>query len=501
MAGGRTGFGVAAGPRRPKLAAPRRRSRAARGLLLPIVLLIVAMLALVAATFAFVARAEFRAMASQADQFQARLTAEAGLQRVMLMLRTERNNMDAWWNNQDELHRSVVWLPGEDPSQYSAQTKVEQGQPVWWFSIVADDPLSDEPDSVRYGITDELGKLNLNAADPNQLSSQLTRLFSELVPPEIDAGELVDALLDWRDADEAARPKGAENDYYRMQDPPTRCKNGPLESVEELLLIRGYTADILYGEDYNRNGILDANEDDGEESLPNDNADGTLSRGLYPYLTVYSREFNVASDNRQRININASGGAPQSELEEFFSPTTAAAIAAETGGGTLTTPAELYARVALTPEELHEVMDRLTADPAPVIVGRVNVNTASPVVLRAVLGSAGIDPGQAANLVATRQELTGGQKRTIAWLAVDAGLSAETFAEAAKVLTASPRQFHVESLGYAEHVGVFCRLEAIIEMRGQAAAVVYLRDLTSLGMGYPVRLEFGEGTFARQTRR
>ena len=40
-------------------------------------------------------------------------------------------------------------------------------------------------------------------------------------------------------------------------DPPYRAKNKPLDTVEELLMVKGFDGRILYGEDYNRNGYLD----------------------------------------------------------------------------------------------------------------------------------------------------------------------------------------------------------------------------------------------------
>ena len=68
-------------------------------------------------------------------------------------------------------------------------------------------------------------------------------------------------------------------------DQPYRCKNGPLDSIEELLLVKGVTMGLLFGNDRNRNGVLDPDEDDGS---------GVLDRGWAAYLTIHSREQNVA---------------------------------------------------------------------------------------------------------------------------------------------------------------------------------------------------------------
>ena len=58
---------------------------------------------------------------------------------------------------------------------------------------------------------------------------------------------LVDSILDWRDEDDLHRANGAENDYYLSLSPSYTAKNGPFETVEELLWVRGMTPDLFYG--------------------------------------------------------------------------------------------------------------------------------------------------------------------------------------------------------------------------------------------------------------
>ena len=53
--------------------------------------------------------------------------------------------------------------------------------------------------------------------------------------------DVADAILDWLDADDESRDFGVESDYYRSQSPAYEAKNGPLDSLDELLLIRGVT--------------------------------------------------------------------------------------------------------------------------------------------------------------------------------------------------------------------------------------------------------------------
>lgn len=61
------------------------------------------------------------------------------------------------------------------------------------------------------------------------------------------AEDIVDAIKDWIDEDNEVTRFGAEDSYYLMLERPYRCKNAPLEFVEELLLVRGMTKELFYG--------------------------------------------------------------------------------------------------------------------------------------------------------------------------------------------------------------------------------------------------------------
>jgi len=78
-------------------------------------------------------------------------------------------------------------------------------------------------------LTDPASRLNLNTAD----SSALRALLGN--------DSLVDALIDWRDADTITRAAGAEADWYRDSRRPLP-RNGSLRSVRELSLVRGFEA-------------------------------------------------------------------------------------------------------------------------------------------------------------------------------------------------------------------------------------------------------------------
>ena len=58
---------------------------------------------------------------------------------------------------------------------------------------------------------------------------------------------IVDSIQDWRDPDNLHRFNGAEDDYYLSLPTPYRAKNADFESLDELLLVKGMTPEILYG--------------------------------------------------------------------------------------------------------------------------------------------------------------------------------------------------------------------------------------------------------------
>jgi general secretion pathway protein K len=106
--------------------------------------------------------------------------------------------------------------------------------------------------SVR--LTDEGGKIPINKTSASVLRALLrsvvqggSRVKGVGRREEAELNVIVDSILDWRDTDNETRPEGAEKAYYAQLPTPYRPKNGFFDSPEELLLVRGVTADLLYG--------------------------------------------------------------------------------------------------------------------------------------------------------------------------------------------------------------------------------------------------------------
>lgn len=500
--------------------------RSRRGVILPIVLVVIGLLALTMAGFVFFVRAELAGTSALTDGHQARLVVDSALEEVVGYLRIDQHNFGQWFDRPDLFKHTLIWSSAyvreEDPlREVTSRREYLRDQvvpiPAWRYSLVGRS-ISDVPETMRFGITPEAGKLNLNVAAEEQIRGLFSPLLVELQIENPE--ELIASFLDWVDEDDEVRDGGAESEYYNTLEPPFDAKNGPLDSVEELLLIKGFNAAVLYGEDTNRNGILDPNEDDGETSFPPyDNGDGILTAGLAPYVTVYSREPDTALDNKPRISLRANAGVVAAQMAAVFegeelSMATQAFVQQVAGDadtvGQMRSAAELYQGVDLpmmegdegrevpaglagstvTVEELPFIMDRFTVyapeQSSQGIAGLININTAPARVLRLLPG---ITEEEVAALVAARYELDPEEMRTTAWPMLAQALSLSTFHAIAPYITTKAYQFHIEALGYADHVKLMRRQEWIIEMVGPVAQVKYWRNLTSLGMAWPIDRE------------
>lgn len=142
-----------------------------------------------------------------------------------------------------------------------------------------------------YTITDEEGKLNINTAPPPQIRYIISNSGVDVT----DVDTIVDSIIDWKDTDNLHMLNGAEEDYYQSLENPYSSKDGPFDSIDELLLVKGITQEIFYGsmkkeEDEEKNG-----EDEEKEY-----------EGIAQYFTPWGSG---------RLNINT---APQKVLEAVF---------------------------------------------------------------------------------------------------------------------------------------------------------------------------------------
>jgi general secretion pathway protein K len=209
---------------------------------------------------------------------QARWLARAGVEQALAVLANDIDETDSPLD---------YWY---DDSFSFEQYELDSGT----FSVISPDEQFEGVGAIRYGLTDLSGKLNISSASEDAL----------MLLPDIHE-EQVQSIIDWRDGDKNTRPGGAEQGYYQNLDFPYEVANAPFTSIYELRLVRGIDDETFYGEDANLNGVLDANENDGDDSAPTDIADGRLELGLAGLTTVHSYENNTDPYGATRVNLNS----------------------------------------------------------------------------------------------------------------------------------------------------------------------------------------------------
>ncbi len=151
---------------------------------------------------------------------------------------------------------------------------------------------------LKLTVIDELGRLPINRlgvqnANRNGLQSDevkgilkkilLSGILSVESGDEVDS--IVDAIQDWIDEDDDEREFGAESSYYLGLATPYECKNGSLESLDELLWVKGISAELLNGNS-ERPGLKDfLTVHDGGGLVNINTAPVALLRAIQPLIT------------------------------------------------------------------------------------------------------------------------------------------------------------------------------------------------------------------------
>jgi DNA uptake protein ComE-like DNA-binding protein len=341
------------------------------------------------------------------------------------------------------------------------------GEGAYWIIR----PNFEDDRTQDYGLVREGAKVNINTA-PVELLEGLPD-----VTPDIAA-----AIVDWRDADSDVTSNGAEAGYYLSQRPSCMPKDGPFDTLGELLLVRNVTRDMLYGEDRNRNGVLDDNENDAGDLGPSDNGDGKLDRGLYDLLTVYSREPNtVPGTTEPRVNVNdAQFNEIQTSLQAVLDSTRASAL-----GGLIVqnrpynSLLQMYIRNEVTPDEAALLEPRLTAAAGQQQLGRLDITTAPVEILRLLPG---LEEGDAEKIIGARQSDSIALASPL-WV-VDA-IGQEKAVVIGPGITSRSYQFSADIVAVSHDGRAFSRLRVVIDTATATATVppriVFMEDLTALG--------------------
>ena len=198
-----------------------------KGIALLMVLWVITMLMVLVISFSFLTRTDAHSTIFFKEGIQKKFFAEAGMESAIMEI----------------YHRQT----------FRTQTVVVEGNQV---VRIDGRPYSGEIGSGRYDfrLLSESGKIDINKMT-DLTGIVLKNLLVNQGTPDEDAAVIVDSILDWTDKDNLRRLNGAEDEYYLSLSVPYRAKNGPFDTVEELLLVKGMSADILFG-DSERKGIV-----------------------------------------------------------------------------------------------------------------------------------------------------------------------------------------------------------------------------------------------------
>jgi DNA uptake protein ComE-like DNA-binding protein len=518
---------------------PRRSSdlQSRSAVVLLSVLVVVVLLSLAAYQYSSLVVAELNATYNAHATVQARLFAESGVHYTAMVLASPDNIESVLGGN-----------PYHNPDRFDGVPVAGGGDRVGGrFRLIAPLDADDGAGGMDYrsGVTDEGGKLNINALIKRDPSGDL--LYEALLKLPNMTESIAAAIVDWVDVDSEPRNGGAEGEAYAGK---YRCKNGPLDSIEELLLVQGVTRELLYGFDLNRNNLHDGDER---------NTDAT-NRGWIHYLTIYSREANRDALGNPLPYINSPdlatlyndiallagedlakfvvlyrqyGASSDKGTQQSFGSSLAAIFGGKKGGnsksGASSTPvieAPLSA-VQIDPlrrgtQKIRSFFDLIDVkvsvkspdgkstmlltsplkDPAAQrellpklyqvaslfqdaeIPARINVNTAPREVL---LSLPDITEAEVDSIMSARPKLTSAQPapeifQTPTWLLTEAKLNASRLRTLEKYITTKSQVYRMQVEGYFEDgTGPRTRIEAVVDTNSGRPRIVLWRDLSELG--------------------
>jgi type II secretory pathway component PulK len=311
--------------------------------------------------------------------------------------------------------------------------------------LALDLPHEFGPGFFRVRVHDACGRVDVNEADHTTLS----RLTGD---PAVAA-----AIMDWRDRGPMTSPGGAEEDYYAGLGCPYSPRNGRFQSLGELLLVRGVTPEVFFGN---------------EEQM-----------GLVNLLTVDSVSSQVNPDGNSLVNLNSflnwnDEGFQKNIMGKLGSIITMYEAEEiwygldnlmKRGQQGYTSLGQLLTEAHLSPDKVALLVDYVCVDTGQTARGKVNVNTASVEVLAALPGSSeNIGEG----ILLRREEAPFERLSEVARVLLDQPNSELVFAQMIDRVTVKSSSFIVESMGWGLSERGFRTLRALVRRSEESVAVV-----------------------------
>jgi general secretion pathway protein K len=204
-----------------KIPAAQHRS----GIALIIVMVVIVALGILAGGFAYTMKVETKLARNASFDVEFEWAARSGIEHAKYVLGEDMKGPNAGYDGYNE-----KWAGGpgstNDPLGDLPMTGLEVGRAL-----------------IDVKIEDNDRKFNINVANDVILRQALTLVG-------VDAAEgatIVDSILDWRDPDDDPHTAGTETETYESFLPPYMAKNGPMDDLTELLLVRGVSPAIYWG--------------------------------------------------------------------------------------------------------------------------------------------------------------------------------------------------------------------------------------------------------------
>ena len=195
------------------------------GIALIIVLVVIVALGILAGGFAYTMKVETKLARNASFDVEFEWAARSGIEHAKYVLGEDMKGPNAAYDGYNE-----KWAGGpgstNDPLGELPMTGIEVGRAL-----------------IDVKIEDNDRRFNINVANDMILRQGLILVG-------VDAAEsstIVDSVLDWRDPDDDPHTAGTETATYEAYMPPYMAKNGPMDDLTELLLVRGVTPAIYWG--------------------------------------------------------------------------------------------------------------------------------------------------------------------------------------------------------------------------------------------------------------
>jgi competence ComEA-like helix-hairpin-helix protein len=288
--------------------------------------------------------------------------------------------------------------------------------------------------------------------------------------------------------------------------PPYLPRNGPLQTIRELLGVRGVSPQLLLGKDLQQNGLLEPDDEQPDTGITDE-----LDLGWAGQLTVNSIINNVNAAGIDRVNVQSADQAALTGIK-CITEDIAKAIVAYRGQNQFKSIADLLDVVAASSNQnqpgqgggpniqanqqpgqsrsgsgqpnstpqgpkvidenlLMDIADDLTTDSGSDLPGLVNINSASLEVLSCLPG---LSRELAQGIISFRQ--SNGSFPNIAWLLKVQGITRDLLKQVAPRVTARSETYRILCEGKVQSSGARQRIQEIVHIGLRGVTTLSYRE-------------------------